>query len=318
MKILGLSCGRKLGNCEILLIEALTAAKELGNDVEILRMHDLKLKPCKGCLSCAKSFFKDGPPGKCVITDDDVPFFADKLLDADGIIITAPSYLGSPPGYFRILSDRMGPAYDIAFHYRAKKLGNKYVDDRFFKPRVAGTIAVGGAMDCDCQPVSYSLQHSFLNSMMIPVVDHFTAIDASEAKQVLMSDVSIEKARTLGINVAKSLGIPADEAKYLGTDPGICPVCHERVLTIWREFPHVICPGCRVKGVIKAKGNDLEIVFDENDIVHSKRNSLKARTEHLFEIKEMDDRFQKAKDDIKNKMKKYQAFNSYCKPPEKT
>jgi multimeric flavodoxin WrbA len=56
MKILGLSCGRKLGNSEILLIEALMAAKELNIDVEIIRMHDLKLKPCKGCLSCKKLF----------------------------------------------------------------------------------------------------------------------------------------------------------------------------------------------------------------------------------------------------------------------
>ncbi len=312
MKILGLSCGRKLGNSEILLIEALTAAQELGVDVEIIRMHDLKLKPCKGCLSCMKSYLKDGPPGKCVIDDDDVSFFGDKLLDADGIIITAPSYLGSPPGYFRILSDRMGPSYDLAFHYRAKVLGNKYVDNRFFKPRVAGTIAVGGAMDCDCQPVSYLMQHTFLNSMMIPVVDHFTAIDASEAKQVLLNDIAMGKARTLGINVAKSLGKAASEAQYLGTDPGICPVCHERVLTVWPEFPNIICPGCRVRGVIK--GKDLEIVFDKNDILHSKRHSLEARTEHLFEVKDMGDRYQSKKQSIQNKLEKYQSFKFYCKP----
>ena len=316
MKILGLSCGRKLGNSEILVIEALMAAKELNIDVEIIRMHDLKLKPCKGCLSCIKSFFKNGPPGKCVIDDDDVIFFADKVLDADGIIIAAPTYLGSPPGYFRILSDRMGPAYDKAFHFRAKTMGNKYVDERFFKPRVAGTIAVGGAMDCDCQPGSFLLQHSFLNSMMIPVVDHFTAVDCSEARQVLLNDLSIKKARMLGINVAKSLGKSADEAQFLGTDSGICPVCHERVLTVWKEFPHVICPGCRVKGIIK--GKDLEIVFDKDDIANSMRNSLRARTEHLFEIKDMDGRYQNGKDEIRNKSKKYQSFKSYSKPPNKT
>jgi multimeric flavodoxin WrbA len=317
MRILGLSCGRKLGNSELLLLEALMAANELGVDVELIRMHDLNIKPCKGCISCIKSYFKEGPPGKCVIDDDDVSFFGDRLLDSDGIIIAAPSYTGSPPGYFRMLSDRMGPPYDLAWQIRARNLGNKYVDTRFFKPRVAGTISVGGAMDCDCQPVLYLLQNSFINSMMIPLVDHFTAIDASEARQVLLHDDSMQNARTLGINIAKSLGKEPSQVKYLGKDPGTCPVCHENVMVVWKELPHVICPQCRVKGVIKAKGTDIEIVFDENDVLNSKRSSIEARTGHLTEVREMNNAFDRGKEEIQRKFEKYKSFKFYSKPPKK-
>ena len=50
-KIIGLSTGRKNGNSEILLKEALMAAEELGVESDIIRAMDLRVKPCTGCES---------------------------------------------------------------------------------------------------------------------------------------------------------------------------------------------------------------------------------------------------------------------------
>jgi len=46
-KIIGLSCGRKNGNSEILLKEALMGAEELGLGIcsEIIRAMDLRIQP---------------------------------------------------------------------------------------------------------------------------------------------------------------------------------------------------------------------------------------------------------------------------------
>lgn len=41
MKILGLSCGRRLSNTEILAKEALMGAEEAGAEVELVHLHDL-------------------------------------------------------------------------------------------------------------------------------------------------------------------------------------------------------------------------------------------------------------------------------------
>lgn len=38
MKILGLTCGRKMSNSEILVKEALMGAEELGAEVELVRL----------------------------------------------------------------------------------------------------------------------------------------------------------------------------------------------------------------------------------------------------------------------------------------
>ena len=53
MKILGLvGSYRRLGNTEVLVKEALMEAQRLGAEVDILRLTDLEIKPCKGCMAC--------------------------------------------------------------------------------------------------------------------------------------------------------------------------------------------------------------------------------------------------------------------------
>ena len=49
MKLLGISCGRDMGNSEILLKHALKAAEETGKaEVELIRLHDYNILPCDG------------------------------------------------------------------------------------------------------------------------------------------------------------------------------------------------------------------------------------------------------------------------------
>lgn len=69
MKVLGISCGRKMGNTEILVKEALMGAEELGTDVELVRLNDLNLKPCTGCNACVVSLLEKGSNGECVIKE---------------------------------------------------------------------------------------------------------------------------------------------------------------------------------------------------------------------------------------------------------
>ena len=112
MKILGLSCGRKKGNSEVLLREALLEAENHGAEVEIIRLHDLNIKPCTGCENCVTKGFHGtaGYEYECIIKNDDMPFLLNKLWDADGQIISAPSYTYNPPGYFRLVLDRLHSA----------------------------------------------------------------------------------------------------------------------------------------------------------------------------------------------------------------
>lgn len=122
MKILGISCGRKMSNTEILVKEALMGAEELGAEVEFVRLQDLNLKPCTGCNACVVSLMEKGGTGDCVIRDDDFKFIDEKIMDCDGIIVGSPIYEKTPSGQLKILNDRMGPSHDVAMRMIAKKI----------------------------------------------------------------------------------------------------------------------------------------------------------------------------------------------------
>ncbi|MEM3464284.1 MAG: flavodoxin family protein, partial [Candidatus Bathyarchaeia archaeon] len=81
MKVLGLiGSYRKLGNTEVLVKEALMEAQRLGAEVDVLRLTDLKIEPCKGCMACV---FKQED---CKIQDD-WHIFKEKFEESDAIIV---------------------------------------------------------------------------------------------------------------------------------------------------------------------------------------------------------------------------------------
>ena len=80
MKILGITCGRKMSNSEILVKEALMGAEELGAEVELIRLNDLNIKPCTGCNACVISLLEKSSSGDCVIKNDDFSFIEDKIM----------------------------------------------------------------------------------------------------------------------------------------------------------------------------------------------------------------------------------------------
>jgi multimeric flavodoxin WrbA len=113
VKVLGIVCSpRKGGNTEILVGEALAGAKESGAEVELLRVHDMNIAACDGCLTCHQS-------GECRIKDDMQKVY-EKMLAADGIILGSPVYFWSVSGQAKTLMDRT-----YALRYPYHKLNNK-------------------------------------------------------------------------------------------------------------------------------------------------------------------------------------------------
>ena len=115
-KILGIvGSHRFLGNCDV-LVKAVAEAAGPEHELELLRLTDFNLKPCNGCYRCA------GGDKKCV-QDDDLDFIIDKMVKADAIIISAPTYVRGPSGIVKILGDRV-----VAI--------DQHLDDLWQKPAV--------------------------------------------------------------------------------------------------------------------------------------------------------------------------------------
>jgi multimeric flavodoxin WrbA len=316
MKILGLTCGRKLSNTEILVKEALMGAEELGAEVELVRLMDLNIKPCTGCNSCVIDLFEKGGSGACVIKDD-LAFIDDKFLDCDGLIVGSPLYEKSPTGYLKTLNDRMGPSHDMAFRIIAQKIREQKgittgrgPDPRSFKPRVASLFAIGGS---DWTELGLPLLQLFAMPMQFNVIDqqvfNWTALPAV----VTLNDAYLARARESGRQVAKALmGNPAD-APYVGP-AGMCPVCHCNLIEINdASMNKAGCAVCGIKGSLQAAGD--QVTFVVTDEARSNSHMLlSGKFSHGDDLNNISLKPKPNMHEIPEKLKKYKGYLTYSKP----
>ncbi len=89
----------KNGTTYTALSEAERILAAEGVETETIQVGHLDIRGCTGCLSCRKT-------GKCVF-DDCVNEVAEKLKEADGIIVGSPVYYASPSGTLISFLDRL-------------------------------------------------------------------------------------------------------------------------------------------------------------------------------------------------------------------
>jgi multimeric flavodoxin WrbA len=100
MRVLGIvGSPRKNGNTEILMQEALKAAREAGCETELFLMSQKQVAPCDACGTCFKV-------GSCVIEDDMQDLYA-MMERAQAIVFGSPVYFGSVSAQMKAAMDRM-------------------------------------------------------------------------------------------------------------------------------------------------------------------------------------------------------------------
>ena len=98
------STPRKNGNSERLCQEFRKGAQEAGHQVELVCLRDLEIGYCRGCFACAEL-------GRCVI-DDDMQELAQKVRQADVLVLATPVYFYSMSGQLKVFIDRLVPVYE--------------------------------------------------------------------------------------------------------------------------------------------------------------------------------------------------------------
>ena len=322
MKLLGLSCGRKMENTEVLVKEALMGAEEKGAEVGFMRLLELDIKPCTGCTSCARSLIEGGS-GKCVIKDD-LHLVDEQLMECDGVILGSPVFVLTPHGLLKVICDRFGPSHDLAWRIEAKKIRiakgkspDKGPDERAFKKRVAGFISVGGAATPHWLSMGLPLMHLFTFSSHITVVDQMQELAVTRYGNVVMNEKAIQRARSLGRHVAEAMSKPIDEVKWMGDEQSTCPSCHSNLLIIRDKNP-VECPICGITGTLRMDGDRIIVTFSEEEQKRS-RLKLKWGQEHWVDIRDgLAVAMQRPdKDEIPKRLEKYESYHIPVLSPSK-
>ncbi len=91
------------GNTEIMLKKVLEPLEAASWSTEYLRIGG---KPVRGCLACMKCVEKRN--GRCIIEDDDINDYLERMYAADAIILGSPTYFADVTPELKALIDRTG------------------------------------------------------------------------------------------------------------------------------------------------------------------------------------------------------------------
>ncbi len=181
VKVLGISGSpRKDGNTEIIVNNALEAARSVGAETDIILLSEKKVEPCIACGACAS--------GICVIEDDFMEAF-EMMSKADGLIFASPSYYESMTPQMKALIDRSG-TFNGTAHGRTK-----------FDNKIAGAMSVArrtGLANVWTQQLLFILSQK----MIVPGIKSYANAVAEGKGDVVNDKEGMESSWDLGVAVA--------------------------------------------------------------------------------------------------------------------
>lgn len=249
MKVLGITCGRKNGNSEILLKKAFMAIEEAGIETEYIRLQDVYIKSCTGCETCMVNHIKGNWDFRCVHKKEDDHFFfiESRLREADALIISTPVYNLQPPGILLKLFNKLHASGD----YREIVKAN---------PKLGAVISVGGT-----DWTNFGITYAAMATMEFignydNMVDQMKVDFQPTMSMVVLDDAVMQRAHQLGSNVANALLSGKRRDVYVGPE-GACPDCHG-VMLEYRDGD-LWCPMCETKADFTVEGGKLKVNFSD-------------------------------------------------------
>jgi multimeric flavodoxin WrbA len=281
MKILALNGSfRKNGNTEILLKQALMGAESEGASVEIIRLTDYKIQPCRGCGLC---LFRENV---CQVQDDDVRFIFSKIDECDGMILGAPCYFLELTAVVKQLIDRCW----ILGH----KIG---------KIRKPATVIVPYATRGWIPYVSLQ-SNILLNIMGLTKINEIT-ICTQGISEVVLDQEAMDLAHEIGREIASAA--KNRDFTYKG-DPGICPSCHDWLFRILKDRETVECPTCGVRGKLSLREGKISVTFEEKAWADSRFRPDVGYNHFTYHIAPSKDYFLRTKEERKLKTQRFKEY----------
>lgn len=291
-KVLGISFGRKMSNCDVMVKHALMECERAGCEVKFIRADELDIHICTGCISCVVGMISGRGKGGC-IQKDEFHILDEAIMESDALIIASPTYETSPTGNFKVVCDRIGPSHDITFRLstyeeglKAGKAKEDLPDERSFKKRTAALISVGGAMTKNWLALTLPVMYEFTMPLGADVIDTYEYYGAMAYEHVLGNEKVMERMTKVGAHIAESLQAEDEETrvKWRGDEEGVCPVCHCNLLTVSQDKESIDCPVCGIYGTLTIENGKLTPHFTKEEQDRS-RLRLAGKVEHSTEIK---------------------------------
>ena len=183
MKVLLINgSARRQGNTFLALTEAAKTLEAQGIHTEIIQ---IGTSPVRGCVACCKC--KDNGNNRCAFDDDLCNRVAEKMADADALIIGSPVYYGQPNGTLLSLVQRL--CYSAGALLRGK-------------PVAAVAVCRRGGATAALQTMLMPFQ---ILSMPIVTSQYWNIVYGRTEGEASLDKEGMQTMRTLALNMSRLL-----------------------------------------------------------------------------------------------------------------
>lgn len=258
-RITALVGGPKGGTSELLARQALAAATKDGKfEGAIIRVSDLNIHFCTGCLLCKVNARYRGGVDKCVLKDDFIWAF-ETMANSVGLIFSMDSINGFTYGDMVSMMQRFGTGYLTR--------GPKPI-----LPKAHGVLI--SSFDDEVKNATFVTRHmqNFYTGFGPRVARELFTNVPTVGDGILVNQQALGRAAGVGAAVARSaekiMGDPS-MAFVLPQSPGMCPSCGLDLIEIHPDMT-VSCALCDAHGKFEHKFGENLIVWDDFSVKHSR------------------------------------------------
>jgi multimeric flavodoxin WrbA len=288
-KVLGLiGSARRWGNSDLLVRQALLGAQAEGAAIQVLRLTDLDLASCTGCMRCVIG-------GKPCPLEDDMSWLIETIQDASGLVVAAPTYFLGVAAVIKLILDRL-------------LMVTGRVDTPLARTRPAVTIATAGLHDW--RGVTLPYLNALSAALGFQPMGSLTAI-APGPGEVLLDDELMARVLEMGRRIGQ---------RSLDSDPvpvNVCPFCRCDAFVLRAE--RAICPICGHQADIEMGPDGIQLRFEATDGAQHRWTPEGLRTHMTEWVMATGPRFLAKRPEIKARRRPYRqmAVEWLC-PPSST
>lgn len=288
-KILGIvGSARPWGNSELMLRQALMGARAVGAQVAMVRLTDLSLKSCTGCMRCVIG----GEP--CAL-DDDMAWLLEAIKATDGLVLAAPTYFLGPAAVVKLVLDRL-------------LMATGRLSDPLPISRPAITLAAAGLEGW--RGVSLPYLNALIAALGFRPIESLIAI-APGPGEVLLDEPLMERILAGGRQLV--------QGGWDATPPpkNACPICRCDAFVL--DGGRAICPICGQEAELTWSDNQVQLRFDEHSGVESRWTPEGLRKHMIDWVQATGPRYRACRKEIKNRRAAYRSTDIpwLCPRPER-
>jgi len=153
-------------------------------------------------------------------------------------------------------------------------------------------------------PYAFLQPNILLLFLGMEVIDR-ALVHTQAINEVVLYDKALAKARKMGREVADA--VKTGGTSYHG-EPGVCPLCQDRVFRILRDDETVECGVCGIRGKIFMEEGKIRVRFEKDTLLNHRFTEENIYRHFTYHIKPSRDYFNRTREITKEKREYYREY----------